>query len=30
MLLRSGLDDIRALYGDDLSWLRTRRELAGS
>ena len=30
MLLRFGLDDIRALYGDDLSWLRTRRELAGS
>ena len=29
MLLRFGLDDIRALYGDDLSWLRTRRELAG-
>ena len=30
MLLRFGLDDIRALYGDDLSWLRMRRELAGS
>ena len=30
MLLRFGLDDIRALYGEDLSWLRTRRELAGS
>ena len=30
MLLRFGLDDIRALYGDDLSWLRTRRELASS
>jgi phenylalanyl-tRNA synthetase alpha chain len=30
MLLRFGLDDIRALYGDDLTWLRTRRELAGS
>ncbi|MDG7008358.1 MAG: phenylalanine--tRNA ligase subunit alpha [Nitrososphaerota archaeon] len=30
MLLRFGLDDIRALYGDDLSWLRTRRELARS
>jgi phenylalanyl-tRNA synthetase alpha chain len=30
MLLRFGLDDIRALYGDDLTWLRTRREIAGS
>ena len=30
MLLRFGMDDIRALYGDDLSWLRTRRELASS
>ena len=30
MLIRYGLDDIRALYGDDLSWLRERRELAGS
>ena len=29
MLIRYGLDDIRALYGDDLSWLRGRRELAG-
>ncbi len=29
MLLRFGLEDIRALYGDDLSWLRTRREHAG-
>jgi phenylalanyl-tRNA synthetase alpha chain len=29
MLIRYGLDDIRALYGDDLSWLRERRELAG-
>ena len=30
MLMRYGLDDMRALYGDDLSWLRSRRELAGS
>jgi len=30
MLLRFGMDDIRALYGDDLTWLRNRRELAGS
>jgi phenylalanyl-tRNA synthetase alpha chain len=30
MLMRYGLDDMRALYGDDLSWLRERRELAGS
>ena len=30
MLIRYGLDDIRALYGDDLTWLRGRRELAGS
>jgi len=30
MLMRYGLDDMRALYGDDLSWLRGRRELASS
>ena len=30
MMMRYGLDDMRALYGDDLSWLRGRRELAGS
>ena len=30
MLIRYGMDDIRALYGDDLAWLRGRRELAGS
>jgi phenylalanyl-tRNA synthetase alpha chain len=30
MLMRYGLDDMRALYGSDLSWLRTRRELASS
>jgi phenylalanyl-tRNA synthetase alpha chain len=30
MLIRYGLDDIRVLYGDDLSWLRERRELASS
>jgi len=30
MLMRYGLDDMRALYGADLSWLRERRELAGS
>ncbi len=30
MLMRFGMDDIRALYGDDLSWLRSRRELASS
>jgi phenylalanyl-tRNA synthetase alpha chain len=30
MLMRYGLDDMRALYGADLSWLRNRRELAGS
>jgi phenylalanyl-tRNA synthetase alpha chain len=29
MLIRYGLDDIRALYGDDLSWLRGRGEFAG-
>jgi phenylalanyl-tRNA synthetase alpha chain len=30
MMMRYGLDDMRALYGDDLSWLRERIELAGS
>jgi phenylalanyl-tRNA synthetase alpha chain len=30
MLMRYGMDDMRALYGADLSWLRNRRELAGS
>jgi len=30
MLMRYGLDDMRALYGADLSWLRSRGELAGS
>jgi phenylalanyl-tRNA synthetase alpha chain len=30
MLMRYGLDDMRALYGADLSWLRDRRELASS
>jgi len=30
MLMRYGLDDMRALYGSDLSWLRSRGELAGS
>ena len=30
MLLRYGLDDMRELYGGDLSWLRTRREIASS
>ena len=30
MLMRYGLDDMRALYGADLSWLRSRRELAGT
>jgi phenylalanyl-tRNA synthetase alpha chain len=29
MLMRYGLDDMRALYGADLSWLRNRVELAG-
>ena len=28
MLMRYGLDDMRALYGSDLSWLRNRVELA--
>ena len=30
MLMRYGLEDMRDLYGDDLSWLRGRRELASS
>lgn len=30
MLLRYGLDDMRDLYGGDLSWLRMRKELASS
>jgi phenylalanyl-tRNA synthetase alpha chain len=30
MLLRYGLDDLRDLYSADLSWLRTRREIASS
>jgi len=30
MLMRFGLDDMRALYGSDLDWLRKRVELAGS
>ena len=30
MLMRFGLDDMRALYGTDLSWLRSRRDLASS
>jgi phenylalanyl-tRNA synthetase alpha chain len=30
MLMRFGLDDMRALYGNDLSWLRSRMELASS
>ena len=30
MLMRYGLDDMRDLYGEDLSWLRGRRELASS
>jgi len=30
MLMRLGLDDMRALYGTDLAWLRNRRELASS
>jgi len=30
MLMRYGLDDMRALYGSDLTWLRGRRELASS
>jgi phenylalanyl-tRNA synthetase alpha chain len=30
MLMRYGLDDLRDLYGGDLSWLRSRREVARS
>jgi phenylalanyl-tRNA synthetase alpha chain len=30
MMMRFGLDDMRSLYGSDLSWLRNRRELASS
>ncbi|QQG48083.1 MAG: phenylalanine--tRNA ligase subunit alpha [archaeon] len=30
MLMRYGLDDLRDLYGSDLSWLRNRMEFAGS
>ena len=30
MLMRFGLDDMRALYGNDLNWLRNRVEIAGS
>ena len=30
MLMRFGLDDMRTLYGSDLSWLRNRGELASS
>lgn len=30
MLMRYGLEDMRALYGDDLTWLRNREELASS
>ena len=30
MIMRYGLDDLRELYRNDLSWLRERRELAGS
>ena len=30
MLIRYGLDDLRTLYGGDLSWLRSRREIARS
>ncbi|MBI3840924.1 MAG: phenylalanine--tRNA ligase subunit alpha [Thaumarchaeota archaeon] len=30
MLMRYGLDDMRALYGGDLSWLRNRVEFASS
>ena len=30
MLMRFGLEDMRELYGGDLSWLRNRVELAGS
>ena len=30
MMMRFGLDDMRALYGSDLDWLRNRVEIAGS
>ena len=30
MMMRFGLDDMRSLYGSDISWLRNRRELASS
>ncbi|MBI3859710.1 MAG: phenylalanine--tRNA ligase subunit alpha [Thaumarchaeota archaeon] len=30
MLLRFGMSDLRELYGNDLSWLRSRPEIAGS
>jgi phenylalanyl-tRNA synthetase alpha subunit len=30
MLMRYGLEDMRALYGADLSWLRNRMEFARS
>jgi len=30
MLMRFGLDDMRALYGSDLNWLRNRVEIARS
>ena len=30
MLMRYGLDDMRDLYGADLSWLRSRRDIASS
>ncbi len=30
MLMRFGLDDMRALYSNDLNWLRSRVEIAGS
>ena len=30
MLMRFGLDDMRELYGNNLSWLRRRVELASS
>ncbi|MDG6942387.1 MAG: phenylalanine--tRNA ligase subunit alpha [Nitrososphaerota archaeon] len=30
MLMRYGLEDMRTLYGSDISWLRNRGELAGS
>lgn len=30
MLIRYGLDDLRELYGGDISWLRSRRQVARS